>query len=197
MINIILSIFPDRLHILAQNCILYTLFNMYYYCPKCGEKYTKTPNISAFTCEKCHFILYNNPKPVVIALIKNEQGNILLTQRAIEPRVGCWGLPGGFLQYGESPQVGLKRELQEELRATSSIGNLLATYHEFYANKGNSEETYSTTILVLSATLDNETTLTPADDIKAYKFFPVPELPANIAFEGQKKFLKKLQADIK
>ena len=49
----------------------------------------------------------------VCAIITNEQGQIWLQQHRFWPQQS-WGLPGGHLNYGESLEAGLSRELQEE-----------------------------------------------------------------------------------
>jgi 8-oxo-dGTP diphosphatase len=48
------------------------------------------------------------------AVIINKQGQVLLLKHIFRPGSG-WGLPGGFLQAGEQPEVALRRELQEEV----------------------------------------------------------------------------------
>lgn len=78
-------------------------------------------------CERCGFIDYQNPKIVVgsVALWKEK---ILLCRRAIEPRKGFWTLPAGYLELGESVEVGARREAWEEARARINIDRLLAVY---------------------------------------------------------------------
>ena len=38
---------------------------------------------------------------------------------------GCWTLPGGGLDFGESPEDGMHRELREETGLTGAIGGLI------------------------------------------------------------------------
>src|SRR5438552_17548327 len=49
----------------------------------------------------------------VAALVTNERGEILLLNHVLRPKSG-WGLPGGFVGYGEQPEAALRRELKEE-----------------------------------------------------------------------------------
>jgi 8-oxo-dGTP pyrophosphatase MutT (NUDIX family) len=51
------------------------------------------------------------PKVGATAVIPDGQGRILLDHRADD---GCWGLPGGWLGPGESPEDGVVREVREE-----------------------------------------------------------------------------------
>ena len=48
------------------------------------------------------------------AVITDAQGRVLLLQHRFRPG-GGWGIPGGFLQPGEQPEAGLRRELHEEI----------------------------------------------------------------------------------
>lgn len=48
------------------------------------------------------------------AIILNNEGQVLLLKHTFRPGSG-WGLPGGFLQAGEQPELALRRELQEEV----------------------------------------------------------------------------------
>ena len=48
------------------------------------------------------------------AVIQNEEGKVLLLKHTFRSGSG-WGLPGGFLEGGEQPVEGLRRELREEI----------------------------------------------------------------------------------
>ncbi|PSR35428.1 MAG: hypothetical protein C7B46_00085 [Sulfobacillus benefaciens] len=50
---------------------------------------------------------------------------ILLVQRQHPPQAGYWALPGGHVEFGESIRDAIKREIQEELMVTVSVGALL------------------------------------------------------------------------
>ena len=85
-------------------------------------------------CADCDHVEYNNPTIVniVVATYKNE---ILFCKRAIEPRIGCWTLPGGYMESGETPQQGAAREALEEAGVKVKIGPLLAMYQPPSKNK--------------------------------------------------------------
>ena len=78
-------------------------------------------------CDSCGFIHYLNPRMVVGALCLWEQ-RILLCRRAIEPRLGLWTLPAGYLELNETPEQAARRETQEEACAEIRIDGLLAIY---------------------------------------------------------------------
>lgn len=78
-------------------------------------------------CVRCDFIDYQNPRIVAGAVVtRGEQ--ILLCKRAIEPRLGFWTLPAGFMELGESVEEAAAREAQEEALATIEIDRTLAIY---------------------------------------------------------------------
>lgn len=54
---------------------------------------------------------------------------VLLCRRAIEPRLGKWGFPQGFMELGESARGGAARESQEEAGAFVVVGPLLSVYN--------------------------------------------------------------------
>lgn len=46
-------------------------------------------------------------------MITNIEGEVLLLNHVIRPKSG-WGLPGGFIEHGEQPAEGIRREIREE-----------------------------------------------------------------------------------
>ncbi|MBI1260395.1 MAG: NUDIX domain-containing protein [Rhizobiales bacterium] len=78
-------------------------------------------------CDRCGFIDYVNPKIVVGSVVAHE-GRIMLCRRAIEPRMGYWTLPAGFMELGESVEDGARREAREEANAEIDLIDLLAVY---------------------------------------------------------------------
>ncbi len=78
-------------------------------------------------CDHCGFVDYRNPKIVVGSVVTHE-GRYLLCRRAIEPRYGFWTVPAGYLELGETPEEGARREAREEATADLSIAGLMAVY---------------------------------------------------------------------
>jgi ADP-ribose pyrophosphatase YjhB (NUDIX family) len=48
------------------------------------------------------------------AIIFDDDGRVLLLEHVFRSDSG-WGIPGGFLNKGEQPEAGLRRELREEI----------------------------------------------------------------------------------
>lgn len=78
-------------------------------------------------CERCGFVAYDNPKIVVGSVVRSP-GGFLMCRRAIAPRIGFWTLPAGYLEHGETPEEGARREAREEAGADIALDALLAVY---------------------------------------------------------------------
>ncbi|GAC1301018.1 MAG: NUDIX hydrolase [Steroidobacteraceae bacterium] len=78
-----------------------------------------------FVCSSCGIVHYKNPL-LVLGCVPEWQGRILLCRRAIEPRLGFWTVPAGFMENGETLQAAAARECYEEAMAKVAIGSLLA-----------------------------------------------------------------------
>ena len=87
------------------------------FCSSCGALVThKIPdgdNRLRYVCESCGEIHYQNPK-VIAGILPTYKSTVLLCKRSIQPRVGYWTLPAGFLENGESSLEGAIRECSEE-----------------------------------------------------------------------------------
>ncbi len=70
-----------------------------------------------------------HPIPTVDGVLV-EDGRILLVKRGKEPYLGQWALPGGFLEYGESAETGVLREIKEETGIEAEIIELLGVFSD-------------------------------------------------------------------
>lgn len=78
-------------------------------------------------CGTCGFVHYENPK-VIVGAVCTWEGKYLLCRRGIEPRVGYWTMPVGYMELHETAEHGALREVWEEARARAEIDALLAIY---------------------------------------------------------------------
>jgi ADP-ribose pyrophosphatase YjhB (NUDIX family) len=93
------------------------------HCSFCGAAYAADAGWPR-TCAVCGETTWHNPLPVAVALLPVLAGDaasgdgaragIVAVRRAIEPGYGQLGLPGGFVEVGESWQEAAVRELREE-----------------------------------------------------------------------------------
>ncbi|MFQ3623855.1 MAG: NUDIX domain-containing protein, partial [Acetobacteraceae bacterium] len=65
---------------------------------------------------------------VVVGSVAVSGERVLLCRRAIEPRLGFWTLPAGFLEMGETAENGALREALEEANAELAIEGLLGVF---------------------------------------------------------------------
>jgi ADP-ribose pyrophosphatase YjhB (NUDIX family) len=85
-------------------------------------------NRERLVCGDCGYIVYDNPKIVVGSVVRHD-GRYLLCRRAIEPRLGYWTLPAGYMELNETTEAGALREAWEEAQARIHIEGLLAIYN--------------------------------------------------------------------
>lgn len=103
------------------------------FCSHCGsgeveQKVPEGDNRLRYCCVDCDAVFYENPK-IVTGCIAQWQGKILLCKRAIEPRLGTWTLPAGFMENHETVQEAAARETFEEATANISNLNLYTIYN--------------------------------------------------------------------
>ena len=99
------------------------------YCTVCGHPLQVLvppgDNRPRHVCSHCGEIHYQNPK-LVVGAIPRWRNQVLLCRRAIEPRLGWWTLPAGFMENGESTVEAAMRETWEEAGALVEIDTLQA-----------------------------------------------------------------------
>jgi len=101
------------------------------FCPLCGAALAPKPigpdKRPEMICSGCEFIFYVNQK-VVAGTIPWRDGRLLLTRRAIEPAVGKWTFPGGYVDWGETVDAAALRETWEETGLRVELGGLVGVY---------------------------------------------------------------------
>lgn len=101
------------------------------FCSQCASPVTQRipegDNRLRYVCECCGTIHYQNPNIVAGCLpVWGEQ--VLLCRRAIEPRLGFWTLPAGFMENGETLEQAACRETVEEACARVSALQLYTLF---------------------------------------------------------------------
>ena len=160
----------------------------YKYCVECGGKLKKSflseESHTRLKCAKCNFVFYLNSKPTASALIVD--GNkVLLGKRSIEPAKGDWDVIGGFLEPGEHPEDGARREAKEEAGTEIEIKELLGIFMDVYGT--DKEPTLNICYLV---GLKPDEKLIPGDDIEELRWFSADNLPQNLAFDNGRRMLE-------
>jgi 8-oxo-dGTP diphosphatase len=101
------------------------------FCPPCGgalaARVIKVGEPARLVCEACGFVLYLNPKLAACA-ITSVGGEVVMLRRSIEPQLGKWVFPGGFVDRGETPAEAAVRETREEVHLEVEVEDLLGVY---------------------------------------------------------------------
>ncbi|MBN2397597.1 MAG: NUDIX domain-containing protein [Deltaproteobacteria bacterium] len=100
------------------------------YCLHCGHELTlqKINGKEYLACpaKNCEYVFWDNPLPVVAAVVEHE-GNVLLARnKAWPPKM--FGLITGFLEKRESPENAVLREVREELGIDAGLEGMIGVY---------------------------------------------------------------------
>jgi NADH pyrophosphatase NudC (nudix superfamily) len=106
------------------------------FCPQCAtplQAVTLEEDGGAKTrlrCSACDFTHWNNPTPVLAAVIEcaDRDGHVLLARNAAWPNKDAFGLITGFMEAGESPEEGIRREVGEETSLEVDELNLIGVW---------------------------------------------------------------------
>ena len=70
------------------------------------------------------------PVLTVDAVIVDPERGVVLIRRGHEPFAGCWALPGGFVEVGETCEAACVREVREETGLDVEISALLGVFSD-------------------------------------------------------------------
>ncbi len=108
------------------------LVSHYKFCPQCAAPLALITRAedggdkARLRCAQCDFTHWNNPTPVLAAVIEYE-GKILLARNAAWSG-NMFALITGFMEAGETPQQGMEREIAEETSLQTRALNLIGVY---------------------------------------------------------------------
>jgi NAD+ diphosphatase len=84
------------------------------YCPRCGSGPSSNDGAPVFSCPGCSFQYHFNPAVAAGVIAEDDGGRVLLVRRAKDPGRGLLGVPGGFVDIGETAEAAVSREAGEE-----------------------------------------------------------------------------------
>ena len=171
------------------------------FCPACGAKFPRPARgpdrVDVIVCDACGFHFWQGSKPAVGAILLRTTGGkrqVLLTRRGIEPYKGEWDLPGGFLGNGERPEDGLARELREELAVAVSNPRFFTSEIDEYNRDDIAEQARFVLSLFFVCDVAPDAVFVPADDVVEAAWFPLEMLPAELAFDCNRRALTRFRA---
>jgi 8-oxo-dGTP diphosphatase len=149
------------------------------FCPRCRSDLVGDGGRRE--CQACGFVAYAASKPTAGALCV-EAGRVLLVRRALEPFLGYWDIPGGFLEEGEHPLDGLRREIREETGLEVEPEEFLGIWMDRYGGDSTAEATLN--LYWTARVVGGEAA--PADDVSELRWFEAADLPGReeLAFEN-------------
>jgi 8-oxo-dGTP diphosphatase len=148
-------------------------------CPRCAQALEPRER-GHLRCRGCGASYWANSAPAVQGLLVRD-GRVLIGRRKIEPRRGFWDLPGGFLEEGEEPLAGLRREFLEEtgiaVEPVAWLGAVVDPYDDVF-------------VLGLTWLVRGEGEPLADDDVEELAWFSPSELPEEMAFPSQNAILR-------
>lgn len=122
---------------------------------------------------------------VVAAGVLHSAGRVLVAQRRESDKHALkWEFPGGKIEFGESPQQALIRELREELHISARIGTELARYEHEYPS--------GSRVHLLFFHVPQFTGQPEARIFAQIYWSPISDLPALDFLEGDLDFVRRL-----
>jgi len=113
-------------------------------------------------------------------------GKVLLARRGHEPRKDAWGIPAGFMEYGEHPEATAIREALEETGLRVKLTGLYGVY-------AGRDDPRTRAVLILYRARVMGGRLRPGDDASELGYFPLDSLPRPIAFRAHREALADLK----
>jgi ADP-ribose pyrophosphatase YjhB (NUDIX family) len=110
------------------------------YCPRCAGRLEVRdaghPASPHPVCTACGFVLWQNVKPSVEALIVRGEGaatEVLLGRRTMDGGRVAWDLPGGFLNADDRLLDAVRRECRREMGVEVEVRDLLGVFEDVFA----------------------------------------------------------------
>jgi NAD+ diphosphatase len=142
------------------------------FCPQCGGALAMIIQAedggdkARLRCAACGFTHWNNPTPVLAAVIEcaDRDGQVLLARNAAWSG-RMFALITGFMEAGETPTEGIAREVKEETALDVEALNLIGVYDFQRMNQ---------VIIAYHAVARGEVRLSP--ELAEYKLYPPEQL---------------------
>lgn len=154
------------------------------FCPSCGSANPK-PGSVPFRCGHCSFCFFFGPVAAVGGLVINSRGQLLLVRRSRDPGKDKWGLPGGFVDRGETVEEALCREVLEETQLVVRSATLMMTAPNVYTYDGVTADVIDSFYVCRVAS--TKTLFLAADELCEYRWcIPDSETLDNMAFSSNR-----------
>ena len=138
------------------------------YCHRCGERLTedRIAGAARAMCPACGNVVFIDPKLAVV-VVASLDSSILMVKRDIEPMMGRWSFPAGYVDRGEVVEEAAVREVKEETNVDVELDGLLGVY----SSRG------APVVLVAYAGTVVGGRAEAGDEVQETAFFPPDQLP--------------------
>jgi ADP-ribose pyrophosphatase YjhB (NUDIX family) len=155
------------------------------YCPFCGTQLAlkEKGDRARPACPRCGFVQYRNPVPGVVVLIDRE-GCVLLGKRRGGFGAGKWGLPQGYIEFGEDFITAAIREVKEEAGLNVEIRAIVNVVSNLL-----SPSLHTLAIVLLARVVSGE--LGAGDDLETLEWVPLAEPLPEMAFEADEHIIER------
>ena len=159
------------------------------FCPLCSSSLSKKiiDSKERSYCKECGWINYDNPLPVTVSIAINDKNEVLVARRNLEPGLGEWAFPGGFIETGETAEESCLRELKEETGIEGEVEDLIGAYIQ-------RTEEYGDLIVLGYRVKTLSSNIIINDEVKEAKFISwdkLPYIPFSTHREMAKRFLRE------
>lgn len=159
------------------------------FCPRCAAPGPEIRRGRQLTCPRCGLQFFFNTAAAAGAFVFVE-GQLLLCVRAHEPGQGMLDVPGGFIEFDESVEEGLRREIAEELSIEVSDLRYLMSAPNDYHYAG---IPYKTADMFFVCKGEDRGVLFAADDVaEVVRVNPFQVNPEQFAFDSTRTAFKAL-----
>jgi len=159
------------------------------YCPVCGSEHFVENNFKSKKCEDCGFVYYFNPSAATAIFITNRVGELLVVRRANEPAKGTFDLPGGFVDFSETAETAIIREVEEETGMQITTPQYLFSLPNIYRYSGFDVHTVD---LFYQYAVDSFSGLQAGDDAESIYFLKKNEIqPETFGLNSIRKAVEK------
>jgi len=153
------------------------------FCPNCGNATEQRDHAGRMrpVCPACGYVIYFDPKVAAIAFITDDE-RVLLIKRGVEPGLGQWALPGGYVEADEDPFEAAQREALEETGLHVRVDRLLDIFYR-------KQDGGAITIAYAATATGGD--LHAGDDAQTAQWFMRAALPQNTVFTSTRTLLRR------
>jgi len=136
------------------------------YCPHCNKPLMRLPlggrERAACPDHRCGWVHWNNPIPVVAAIVEHAE-HVILVRNVGWPE-HWYGLVTGFLEAGEMPEEAVLREVEEEIGLPATFQSFIGMYEFYRSNQ---------LIIAYHVTVSSQAVTCDRQEIADHKWIPI------------------------